>query len=424
MRNLFVKILFFLLPWQTGYIFYVPMVQGSALHFGVGAIYATQVLLIAGVVAVILREGLPKYPPLSRKIAALALGIFAVAALSLARTPDILSGFSCLWNLICAGLLFMFLLDPQTNVEQGLKWFVYGLIPVALLGVCQVFFGFSPASSWLGLAAHNAATRGDSVLVFFDHRILRAYGTFPHPNILGGYLAVGLLAVKQYIPRKSRAACAACILLLGLLVSASRSAMLGLALGAFLVWFVTRAKNVAKARIQVIPIALGVIGVALALTYATPSFTALSRGGGVTEVWSLQERRLQVANWWQGMHGVDWLVGHGLSSSVLGSTFSTQPIHNLPLLIIFELGFIGAIIIVTWSSTIDKLNFSRFPHPGALLAFGMGNVVLVILFFDHYLWTLWPGLALIAFVMALTVRLGEDESTPPRSVLSQTNTAR
>jgi hypothetical protein len=124
------------------------------------------------------------------------------------------------------------------------------------------------------------------------------------------------------------------------------------------------------------------------------------------------------------MHGVDWLVGHGLSSSVLGSTFSTQPIHNLPLLIIFELGFIGAIIIVTWSSTIDKLNFSRFPHPGALLAFGMGNVVLVILFFDHYLWTLWPGLALIAFVMALTVRLGEDESTPPRSVLSQTNTAR
>ncbi len=111
------------------------------------------------------------------------------------------------------------------------------------------------------------------------------------------------------------------------------------------------------------------------------------------------------------------LFGHGVGDYVFTlandfpgrSVFDYQPIHSVPLLILEEVGLFGALAAIYWASCIDKMNFARFPNRDAVAAFAMGNVILVILFFDHYLWSSWAGLAMLAFIMALTVRMGEPE---------------
>jgi hypothetical protein len=66
------------------------------------------------------------------------------------------------------------------------------------------------------------------------------------------------------------------------------------------------------------------------------------------------------------------------------------------------------VLFLIFLSRIDILNFSRFPNVDAIAAFAMGNVLLLIAFFDHYLWSSWSGLTLAVFVLALTIRLGQN----------------
>ena len=205
------------------------------------------------------------------------------------------------------------------------------------------------------------------------------------------------------------------VLTTALVLTGSRSAILGLLLGIGLAGLVQRMKNTTKARMAVIPMAILVIGGALLATIFTPNIVASIRGGGVTEDASLMERMIQYANY-PRVVADNLVIGSGVGTYVIEAAevepgldvWAYQPIHNVPLLIVGEIGIFGALIVFAWSSSIDRINFARFPNRDALVAFAMGNVVLVILFFDHYIWSSWPGLALIAFVMALTVRMGEE----------------
>ena len=166
-----------------------------------------------------------------------------------------------------------------------------------------------------------------------------------------------------------------------------------------------------------VPIALVVIGGALLGTFFAPNIAASIRGGGVFEDQSLTDRVAQYTAYPTIMtRGVgEWLVGTGLGTYTANwesvqpglPAWSYEPIHSIPLLILSEIGLLGLLAVLLWASSIDNINFARFPNHDALMAFAMGNVVLVILFFDHYIWSSYSGLVLIAFVMALTVRMGE-----------------
>ena len=207
------------------------------------------------------------------------------------------------------------------------------------------------------------------------------------------------------------------ILLITLIFTASRSAMLGLLLGVGLAMLVAKMKSTAMARTVVIPIAAAAIGCTLLAVLFVPNIIASLRGGGVTEYRSLIERIAQYDSYPLVVDS-PWLHGHGVGAYTIAeyeahtcTGWDCHPIHNVPMLIIGELGVVGLIVVLAWSTSIDRINFARFPNRDALVAFAMGNVVLVVLFFDHYLWSSWSGLALIAFVMALTVRMGEDVVT-------------
>jgi hypothetical protein len=417
----------FLLPWQTRYIFGALSISGTPSEYGAMSLYATELLLIIGLVIGYVWLGRPTLRGENKAPAVRAGILIAAAFVSILFSSRMLLSFALCIHIFSAMVFFLALLDERVRLKRVIGGFALGLVPPLVVGACQVLMGSTPPSTILGLASRDANHAGDSVILLPDGtRMLRAYGSFPHPNIFGGYLAVGVVAAawlwfkEQSLRRKPLLIALMAVLATGLFLTSSRSAILGLALGAGLSLVIVRMKNVMLSRILVIPLAVAVIGGALGLTLFVPRFAADTRGGGVTEMRSVEERASQYGEFMKLeklSNPVDIIFGHGVGTYVFeladafpgGDVYAYQPIHSLPLLVFFDIGIIGCVLVVVWQSTVDKMNFARFPHRDAIAAFAMGNVVLVILFFDHYIWSSWSGLALIAFVMALTVRMGESE---------------
>lgn len=413
---------FFLLPWQTRYIFELSYLSGAPTEFATLSLYATQVLLLLGLLTSYALHGLPVINKQYRVSLVLGAVILLVAGVSGLLAHWSIPALAGLIDLAFAALAFAALLDSRVVATTIIRSFVVGLLLPVVLGLVQVIGGGNGAATILGLAARDADRAGDAVTIMDGARVLRLYGPFSHPNVFGGYLAVALAAVATlpmlfaHVRRRLVVIILFVLLTLGLVLTLSRSAILGLLLGLGLAYVVQKMKNTALARQLVIPLAAAVIIGALGVTLFAPNVVAQLRGGGALEAQSLNERKEQYIAWPSTMQGADWLIGNGPRNYVFALADATperpvwdyQPIHNLPLLVLSELGLIGLIVVFLWSSSIDRINFARFPNQQAVAAFAMGNVILIILFFDHYLWSSWSGLALVAFVMALTLRLGEE----------------
>lgn len=421
-------VFFVLLPWQTRYIFGLSYLSGASTQFGILSLYATQLLLLVGLIAIYLWRGAPRLDARYQRSLSLGAAIMLVAVVSSFFATQSIPALAALIDLAGAGIAFIALLDKRVNLKIVMSAFVLGLLIPVGLGLFQVVFGHSGASTILGLAGRDAQALGDAVVMLGNGRVLRAYGSFPHPNVFGGYLAVGVLSALSLAIGKYRRAwlIVAGALILGLVATASRSALLGLLLGGALTILVLRLKNVDLTRKLVMPIAISVVALALGLTIFAPALVAGLRGGGAIEERSLSERADQYREWPNTMSGSAWLIGNGPRSYVFTladlhpdrGVWEYQPIHNVPLLILSELGLIGFLLVCGWVVTLDRQNFARFPNREAAYAHGLGKILFVIIFFDHYLWSSWAGLALVAAVAALMLRLGEEGSEKFDQLLS------
>ena len=78
-----------------------------------------------------------------------------------------------------------------------------------------------------------------------------------------------------------------------------------------------------------------------------------------------------------------------------------QPIHNSFALIFAEIGLIGAIGVLLFLYAL----FRELPKTASTFSF-IGLLTTLALF-DHYLWSNWSGLVLLAFAFAMILRLKE-----------------
>ena len=147
--------------------------------------------------------------------------------------------------LLAAGVFFL-----VRSMEIDSRKIVFVLMMAAVIqsgiGIAQFLSQSTFASTLLGMSTHEAWQAGTSVLKTDAGRWLRAYGTFPHPNILGGFLAaIFVVSVGYTLPsvealkRNQRIFLVAgtIITLLGLLLTFSRSAWFGVALGVAVMLF-------------------------------------------------------------------------------------------------------------------------------------------------------------------------------------------
>lgn len=405
----------FVLPWQTRYIFGWSYLSGEPTQFGVLSLYVTQVLLIVGLLVMYAWRGLPKFAPVDKRIL-LAGGAFFLVVLVSALTAKV-SVPACAGLLDVAVALSLVFALLDSRVDRGKITFALALglcLPV-LLGLFQVLTGGNGPSVSLGLAARDAERPGDAVVMLVDGvRSLRAYGSFPHPNIFGGYLAIGLLSLFAYrsvdeTPKQRLfIGIVSLILGLGLILTASRSAIFGLGLGLVMAMVSRRLQT----RKLVAAIATTAVFLAFLVTYAAPSVVTSLRGGGALEQRSVSERVQQYRDWPTTMHGLDWLIGNGPRNYVFAladehpqqSVWDYQPIHNVPLLMLSELGVMGVLLALIFGC----LSFRHVATPAAI---GMAACLCVIMCFDHYLWSSWAGVALFAYVLAVGTQQSSSLST-------------
>lgn len=421
-----VSMVVFLLPWQTRWMYAEVTIAGAHTEFGVMSVYGVELLLL---IALIGGRFLDKTPwtLVKQHQLAIRLGAIVVVAITLgtAFADRSLFSLSMMVHFALAYAIFVAIVLDKVSLKHLLFAFVGSLVGPMILGVVQVLGGASPENSWLGIASRSAAQLGDSVFTVNGERVLRAYGSFPHPNIFGGFLGVGLFAwwaamasVRRSWAKRRHLVISSIgtVILLGAIVmTGSRSAFLGVLVGLIGVFIVKSIPNMTIARAAALIFAIVAVCGSLISSFYLTDLALSIRGGGVNEERSLTERVVLYEDFVPFMFATNSVIGHGIGAYVLSfsdanpgkNAFDYQPIHNVPLLILAETGFVGLISMLFWLGSAVWMNFSRFPHRDSLYAFGMANVVLMISFFDHYLWSSWSGLALIAFVLGMMVKMGE-----------------
>lgn len=426
----------FLLPWQTRWIYGAVFIDGAHTEYGIMSLFVIEALIaLVTIGALLFRSRIdPRYHP-TILIGAGLVGMILLGTVFVDRPAFSLAMAT---HLIVTFALFVLLLFDRVSLRVVCAAFALGLVAPLIIGALQILTGVSPSSTLFGLAARDAAQLGDSVFTVDGERMLRAYGSFSHPNIFGGFLAVALFAwwhmlasVRSAWPRnvyRALGIIGSVTLLGGILATGSRSAMLGLFLG-LIVMLVARfvpSESRRSRLVRIISIAAAaviVIASSLVASFTAPDIAAELRGGGVHEERSLRERVVLYQDFVPFAAAMHPVVGYGVGAYVLSyadsdpgkPAYSYQPIHNAFLLFFAETGLLGTLLLLWF--LIALLWGHRSPSPSfpALPPLGMASVIITIAFYDHYLWSSWAGLALTAFVFAMLLRIHETPHSTPLS---------
>lgn len=400
----------FVLPLQTRWIWHEAMIKNEIWEYGRFSLYGVDLLILLALILWLVSR---PFQPTVRRISPLlwmsVVGLLLVSFISIYFALDAslaINGFSRLLE----GVLLFFLI---TQLRVSWRIPVWTVVLSGAVQSVMAFFEFIlqqvPESKWLGLATQDPAFTGVSVVLTTGGRFLRAYGTFPHPNILGGFLvycivlAIALLITTEQ--KRVRMWLAAFLpgLSAGLLFSFSRQSVLGLLIS--LMSFPSMMAYRAKAQMRLWTWGTGIIFLTLAALGAifAPLIITRLNVAGPLEEYSLDERatgvqqakRLLVDVWPQG-------VGIGNYTLALQKKIDSnieakymQPVHMTGLLILAEIGAFGLafyalfLILLFWEGRHHPEPARRSTH----LAIA-GALVIIPIFlglWDHYLWSLPVG---------------------------------
>ncbi len=243
---------------------------------------------------------------------------------------------------------------------------------------------------------------------------LRAYGTLPHPNILGGFALIFLLGPIAFFLRKEKPNNLALLLLIGgvslLALTFSRSAWLALIVFCgVLVW---KARYFDRKRLIVLLVVIALSFVATLFPYRelvkarTINTTSHAEEFSfIGRAWLNGEARKIIAEY--------PLTGVGIGAFIIelsrraGVGYVIEPAHNILLMVGAELGLPGLLIVVAMAVSIAYRLF-KTQNPRAILVGATLTGLAFISLFDHYLWTLAPGRLMLGLVLGLF--LGQESS--------------
>ena len=259
---------------------------------------------------------------------------------------------------------------------------------------------------WPGIL--EASAQGASVVQLSNGlRILRAYGTLPHPNILGGFLLFVMLGpISLFFNSKKPNYPALILLCFGLILlvlTFSRSAWLGWL--AFVLVLLIKFRHLDRKRLILF---ISATAMAVLLTGIPLRELIFSR---LTNLEIATETISSVGRSWLAQQAMDIIQKHPLTGVGVGSFIielaknavpgaPIEPVHNVFLLMTAELGIVGFILLlglcIAIASTVIRSKSPRAIFAGALVT-GLG----VINLFDHYLWTLAPGRLMLGLAIGL-----------------------
>ncbi len=426
-----------LLPIQTRFFLRQAYLGGEVWEYGSLSIYATDILLVMALIAsvIALRDRFWRKPKqLSGALLASVLGVLLAAFVSIIQAYD--TGLAlAAWVRLLFGAAAWWLIIRNGMRLGVLAWAVVVSATVeAIVALSQFLMQAVSASTVFGLAAHTPDAPGAFVIESVLGRFLRAYGTLPHPNMAAAWLVVGLaLSVGLYLRLRDRleravVLAAFAIMTAGLFVTFSRSALVAwllILLGFVIVVLFGELREYhwhgsMGFRRHDLPVGLkmmklvttSILLVGMLLLIFEPLVAARTAATGRLEVQSISTRVEQLADA-QALIGKNWLFGVGIGNytkalhKAVDSSrkgWDYQPVHNVPLLTVTELGLFGGLLLLALVLQIVAHGYagirrrwrgiSERPFPWVSIASAAIVALFVIGLVDHFLWSLEFGVML------------------------------
>lgn len=412
--SLFYLLVLFL-PTQLGLHFFLPFsqIEGVPIDYLIPTLYFTDLLVICIVVGVLYHKFCTQKKFLtsfiqSKSFVFLLVGVTYVLATSLMSVNVGAAVYK--WVKIIEFLLLGWaIVQIRPNIKTVLLLLGVGVFFESLIAFGQFYLGRSIGFGlwWLGERSFYASTPGITTFSYDGALYLRPYATFPHPNVLGGFLALSIVALlwgltylkKLFEKNEQIFLTLSCVIgMVALLLTVSRAAWIVFILGIFLLGVESMKRRLPPVFISV---SLWILGMSFLSSILIPLFfpQLLTMGGNH---WMERGTLLWAAT---QMVSLSPFIGVGLNNFLVNlpslltniSSYSIfQPVHNIYMLILSETGFIGfCFFLIALYGLYQKSNRSIF---GPLLLF----LLLFLGLFDHYLITLQQGQLLFVLIASLT----------------------
>ncbi|MFA6410914.1 MAG: O-antigen ligase family protein [Candidatus Buchananbacteria bacterium] len=422
----------FLLPWQTRLIWREAAINGSIWEYGRFCLYGTELLLWAVLFLYLIwlfknkrfkKINLTDFFSRLKDKGVLIYWLIVLFVL--------IGGFSIFWaldynlaynrwlTLLEAVAICSMILIFNFKIEKiAIAWVLTSAIQ-GVFAVWQFFSQYIFPNKWLGLAEHWPTVAGSIILQTDAERWLRAYGSLPHPNILGGFLTVSLLFLiylaLQAKTQSQRIFVLASLLAIipGLFFTFSRSAWLA-AIFSFIVlafWLWQKKDYFLNQTFLKVFFLMFLMVVILAINLQNPLLVRF-QGEQKTEVASIQLRMTFTEQAWQ-LTKDSPLLGQGIGNYTLGvyqkinpawPGYYYQPVHNIYILALAELGIFGALVFyLILFYLISALIKNAFSLEKIILFLALISILIISLF-DHYFWTLYFGVVVFWLILGLNLK--------------------
>lgn len=331
----------------------------------------------------------------------------------------------------------------KVNVPRGtfMKNIMYIIVYLgvfnSLLAIYQFIIQKSIGLNWLKESQVSPESLNVAKIIFDDVTYIRAYGLFPHPNALAGFLLVSILFtyalynykinknvprgtfssftftkmfhVEHYFQNISFIVSLFAIQLCALILTFSKSAVLGISISILYLYCINnrcRLSDLTK-NIQLNYRKILLIGAILfTLSYLLkPSLDS-------TVIRSVQDR-IYFINVSRGTFFDNPILGLGSGQYVVNLTINSNeeswkiaPVHNVYLLILNEIGLISAITFIILLFNLLNLNENVprgtfFYRKNYILSQSILMGLCIIMVFDHYPWDIQQGQVLLYLIFGL-----------------------
>ncbi len=270
----------------------------------------------------------------------------------------------------------------------------------AIIGIGQVMTQRYLGLSALGELPIELSLPDVSVIGVGAVRLIRLYGLSGHPNVIGGYAATALLVSVGLLREKRQLVRFAWLIgFIALLLTFSRAAWLAFAIGLVILIVVVRRRRTLPRFTppRSMLVIAGVIASVWLIVFAPLLSERVMPARSDLELTSVGNRiaqsevalRLIAA---RPITGVG-IGNSGVASQSIAASAGVNWVHNVPLLVASELGLVGLTLWLIAIGTLIRSGLGRRSDSSVwrVTCFSAIIAMLIIMLFDHYLWTSSQG---------------------------------
>lgn len=383
------------LPFQLGTFFFMDFsfINGVRVDYLAPALYATDLLFL--VMIWLYREVLRNYIRVHSRAVTI---IFVLLAADIVLRSGLLGLYIGLKYLQIVTLVVLF-----KHIKVNLSIFLSAFTTSAIIEVVLTMMQFASKSAiqgpfyYLGERFLTVSTPGIAKASLFGEQILRPYGTFSHPNSMGGfytllYAYVITITAQNREQRIMKFILLACLAILTL-ISFSKTAI-------FIFFMVTMIHLFSSSKIkdacipcQIAKVFVGISIIAIFLSAQGDTFT-------------LQKRLFLLESSFDILRS-HFLFGTGLGQSLYAlaeyptrySYVFSQPVHNIFMHITLEIGVLLAGALAFFSYDYLKKTWGKYKKHLLLPLI----VIIISGMSDHYWVTLQQNMLLLGVIVGMSM---------------------